>query len=843
MLGPLLLGIPSGLLNEFRNYELPYFEKLNKELSNQLAHQELNTNSDGFSNSSQTTKIQSDESWKDLPPHKDENQVLLDTDRSFFYYPCFPLDEKDVRLPTLKNELSDVIFAVLRRNPHLCYYQGYHDIAAIFYLVFGAQEAIPILEYVTLKFLRDFMMPSLDPSLEHHKLIPTLLPVAFPDIAEALSEAKPFYAISAVISILTHDMTSFEHICTILDFVFTTNNMAAPLYLYISILNYQKSKLISTSNEFNENLEGILPYIIKNLPNDKSLTFDIISLASNLLEMYPPQTLDCWDEISPFSVLRTSAAPPKLNDSCDFDSYEDTHSIQDRPSLGLNEGIAKLSNIEKSLDLRSLEFDELCDESHSYLEFPNSSTLPAEPASFQYENYAVSAKSKRDSGTSLNFMQSLKNITLPVSDRRIDEYLQIGDYTNPSFSQSQENLLSPKSAYSLGCSVGTQEFDRPTTVDSSGSMSSLASSTSDMALDSRGTTAIGSFTSAKSPIENDCTLIPNHSIMKITHNDCDSNLESTDTDVDEDDCHNADRFIAGFSSATNVNRGTRKLVAGLSPDDFMTTSCLSSFDEPHQTSIETKTPNEGKLATEISETEYSLNELKELLTKQLEQYNEMKMAQEKREMERREMLAEKKRELVRKENEEISKQEAEKQRRLQLTTLIESISIKITVPANGFDIFSFSSSSIYNRFSTIRGNRIFPPYFTSSLPKIWTESTSLAGRLVQLSGNSDKQLNSSLETLLDNTIEDECLYNELKRSPGYEIPQLGVPPFANMRATSLLKIDSKLSVSFYIGLLGLLAAWYVNHHGVSGIKTLFDSSLQQTLDLLHNQGIKISYQI
>lgn len=377
------------------------------------------------------------------------------------------------------------------------------------------------------------------------------------------------------------------------------------------------------------------------MPDDKSLTFDIISLASNLLEMYPPQTLDCWDEISSFSVLRTSAAPPKLSDSCDFDSYEDTHSIQDKPSLGLNEGIAKLSNVERSLDLRSLEFDEMCDESNSYLEFPNSSTLPAEQSSFQGVNYATSAKSKRDSGTSLNFMQSLKNITLPVSDRRIDEYLQIGDYTNPSFSQSQENLLSPKSAYSLGCSVGTQDFDRSTTVDSSGSISSLASSTSDIALDSRGTTAIGSFTSAKSSIDNDCTLIPNHSIMKIMQNDCGSNLESTDTDVDEEEYHNADRFITGISSATNVNRGTRKLVTGLTPDDFMTTSCVSSFDELYQTSAETKTHNEGKLATEIAETEYSLKELKELLTKQLQQYNEMKMAQEKREMERLEKLAEK----------------------------------------------------------------------------------------------------------------------------------------------------------------------------------------------------------
>ncbi len=34
-----------------------------------------------------STKLQGSQCWRDLPPHRDENQVELDVNRSFIYYP------------------------------------------------------------------------------------------------------------------------------------------------------------------------------------------------------------------------------------------------------------------------------------------------------------------------------------------------------------------------------------------------------------------------------------------------------------------------------------------------------------------------------------------------------------------------------------------------------------------------------------------------------------------------------------------------------------------------------------------------------------------------------------
>lgn len=76
--------------------------------------------------------------------------MFLDSDRAFVHFPQTTDDIIDV----YKLELLDLMVAVMRRNPSLSYYQGYHDVAQIMYLIFGRDDAIPILEYVTLYFLR-----------------------------------------------------------------------------------------------------------------------------------------------------------------------------------------------------------------------------------------------------------------------------------------------------------------------------------------------------------------------------------------------------------------------------------------------------------------------------------------------------------------------------------------------------------------------------------------------------------------------------------------------------------------------------------------------------------------
>ena len=55
-----------------------------------------------------------------LPEHKDEQQVLLDTKRSFVTYPAgIPPEDKD----EMQADLQDLIVGILRKYPTLNYFQ------------------------------------------------------------------------------------------------------------------------------------------------------------------------------------------------------------------------------------------------------------------------------------------------------------------------------------------------------------------------------------------------------------------------------------------------------------------------------------------------------------------------------------------------------------------------------------------------------------------------------------------------------------------------------------------------------------------------------------------------
>lgn len=61
-----------------------------------------------------------------------------------------PDDQREV----LQEELIDIILHVLKRNPQLHYYQGYHDIVVTFLLVVGDRLATALVEKLSTHHLR-----------------------------------------------------------------------------------------------------------------------------------------------------------------------------------------------------------------------------------------------------------------------------------------------------------------------------------------------------------------------------------------------------------------------------------------------------------------------------------------------------------------------------------------------------------------------------------------------------------------------------------------------------------------------------------------------------------------
>lgn len=72
-----------------------------------------------------------------------------------------PASERSV----LQEQLIDIILEVLKRNPQLHYYQGYHDVAVTLLLVVGERMAIAMLDTLSNYHLRLFNTSSESSSL------------------------------------------------------------------------------------------------------------------------------------------------------------------------------------------------------------------------------------------------------------------------------------------------------------------------------------------------------------------------------------------------------------------------------------------------------------------------------------------------------------------------------------------------------------------------------------------------------------------------------------------------------------------------------------------------------
>lgn len=65
-----------------------------------------------------------------------------------------PTGMPDDQREGLQEELIDIILHVLKRNPQLHYYQGYHDIVVTFLLVVGDRLATALVEKLSTHHLR-----------------------------------------------------------------------------------------------------------------------------------------------------------------------------------------------------------------------------------------------------------------------------------------------------------------------------------------------------------------------------------------------------------------------------------------------------------------------------------------------------------------------------------------------------------------------------------------------------------------------------------------------------------------------------------------------------------------
>ncbi|KAK3905452.1 rab-GTPase-TBC domain-containing protein [Staphylotrichum tortipilum] len=235
-------------------------------------------------------------SRESLPPHRDEDQVQLDVNRAFIYYPD---NQTPSQLTAQKTHLSTLITTLLRRHPYLCYFQGYHDIAQVLLLLLPPPTLLPSLSRLSLFHLRDFMLPSLSPAITQLRLIPSILSLADPPLARHLSGIEPFFALAGTLTMYAHDLPTLPTVARLFD-VLLARHPAFTLYLFAALVRSRREELFEVPREEPEILHSILSKLPAHLDLDA-----LVTDAAALWDKFPPEKLAGWRGVSRWSVLKT----------------------------------------------------------------------------------------------------------------------------------------------------------------------------------------------------------------------------------------------------------------------------------------------------------------------------------------------------------------------------------------------------------------------------------------------------------------------------------------------------------------------------------------------------------
>ena len=219
-------------------------------------------------------------------------------------------DQSEKQLDRRKTELSDVITQVLRRYPMLSYFQGFHDIVQVFLLVLGIEHAAKAVIYLAILRIRDFMLPSLSPSLAHLRLLPSIIFAVDPALCEHLSQTQPFFALAATLTLYAHDIQEYGDIARLFDFLLA-HGAVVSVYFFAIIVLSRREELFEIPTDEPEMLHSVLSKLPKPL--------DLEALISRTMAVFiehPPEKLPfrAWSKISPFSVLKTTRDPIKTQE-------------------------------------------------------------------------------------------------------------------------------------------------------------------------------------------------------------------------------------------------------------------------------------------------------------------------------------------------------------------------------------------------------------------------------------------------------------------------------------------------------------------------------------------------
>ncbi|KAF4525964.1 hypothetical protein B566_EDAN000755 [Ephemera danica] len=242
-------------------------------------------------------------SQEEIENHSEYRQVVMDVNRSLKRFPpgmlnpcpifrsvlnvaCLTGIPYDQRV-ALQEQLTRLIMRVIMKYPHLCYYQGYHDVAVTFLLVVGEDSAFSILERLSTEHLRECMEPTMDTT---SRLLNTIYPLvnrSNPPLYEYLerSEVGTLFCLPWFLTWFGHSLSRYSTVVRLYDF-FLCSAPRMPLYVAASIVLHRCDELLATPCQM-DCMHLLLSQLPEDLPYEK-----LLKTASKLYADFPPESIE-----------------------------------------------------------------------------------------------------------------------------------------------------------------------------------------------------------------------------------------------------------------------------------------------------------------------------------------------------------------------------------------------------------------------------------------------------------------------------------------------------------------------------------------------------------------------
>lgn len=209
--------------------------------------------------------------------------VTMDVDRSLKRFPPSVSEAKRI---SYQDSLTKMIIKVLKNNPSLHYYQGYHDICLTLLLVMDEKQAYQLTNQISNLHLKYFMEKTMNTTSNLLEIIYLILKEESQQLYDYLirSEVGTIFSLSWVITWFSHVLNDLDDILRLFDF-FIANHFLTPIYLTVAILLYKEDDILQIECDM-----ASMHKYLSSIPETEQLPFEnLIQQSLKLLVHYPPE--------------------------------------------------------------------------------------------------------------------------------------------------------------------------------------------------------------------------------------------------------------------------------------------------------------------------------------------------------------------------------------------------------------------------------------------------------------------------------------------------------------------------------------------------------------------------